>query len=168
MIYEREDSMTIVNQPTGGSDARTFELLLRRIRTTTDDKTLGILRLLLGGLFVMTGLMKLLVPMLGEAFSGQLTAANIPFVAFNSWFVPITETAAGLLLLFGLFSRICSLVTINMMLVAVYVHLVVDDPTLFPLQPEEPIIPVVTIVVASYVLWKGGGAWSLDLKSIES
>ena len=112
----------------------------------------------------MTGLMKLFVPVLGQAFSGQLIAANIPFYTFNVWFVPITEVVIGVLLLLGLFSRIGSLVAINMMLVAAYVHLVVNNPALFPLQPEEPIIPLITIVVAVYVLWRGGGTWSLDLK----
>jgi len=96
--------------------------------------------------------------------TGQLTAANIPLHAFNMWFVPITETAVGLLLLYGLFSRIGGLVVIGQMLVATYVHLVVTDPALFPLQPTEPIIPIIAISTAVYVLWRGGGAWSADLK----
>jgi uncharacterized membrane protein YphA (DoxX/SURF4 family) len=128
---------------------------------------LGVLRLLLGGLFVMTGLMKLLVPVLGEAFSGQLLAANIPFYTFNLWFVPVAEVVVGVFLLLGLFARIGSLVTINMMLVATYVHLVVDNPNLFPLQPEEPIIPLAAIAVAAYIVWRGGGAWSIDLRALE-
>lgn len=147
------------------SNAEKVRILPKAIRSTTDDRILGILRLLLGGLFVMTGLMKLFVPMLGEAFSGQLLTANIPFYTFNIWFVPVTEVVVGVLLLLGLFSRVGGLVVINMMLVATYVHLVVDNPALFPLQPEAPIIPLVTIAVAAYVVWRGGGAWSMDLKS---
>ncbi|MBE7472919.1 MAG: hypothetical protein DPW09_31090 [Anaerolineae bacterium] len=149
------------------SGTEKVKILLKVIRNTKDDRILGILRLLLGGLFVMTGLMKLFVPMLGEAFSGQLLAANIPFYTFNVWFVPVTEVVVGVFLLLGLFSRIGSLVVINMMLVATYVHLVVDNPDLFPLQPEEPIIPLVSIAVAAYIVWCGGGAWSMDLKSSE-
>jgi hypothetical protein len=60
---------------------------------------------------------------------------------------------------------LASLVVIGIMLVATYVHLVVDDPSLFPLQPSEPIIPIIVIAMASYVLWKGGGSWSRDLKA---
>ena len=37
------------------------------------------IRWILAVLFVMTGVMKLAVPMLGDAFSGQLIAADIPF-----------------------------------------------------------------------------------------
>jgi uncharacterized membrane protein YphA (DoxX/SURF4 family) len=158
--------MSDLNKSTqSSSNVEKFEVLLKAIRRTTDDKTLGVLRILLGGLFVMTGLMKIFVPMLGEAFSGQLIAANIPFYAFNVRVIPVAEVIVGLLLILGLFSRVGGLIAINMMLVATYVHLVVDNPTLFPLQPEEPIIPLISIAVAAYVLWRGGGAWSLDLKA---
>ncbi len=158
--------MNVLNKLTDdSSNAEKVRILLKVIRSTTDDRILGILRVLLGGLFVMTGLMKLFVPMLGEAFSGQLLAANIPFHTLNVWFVPVIEVVVGVLLLLGLFSRIGGLAVINMMFVATYVHLVVDNPDLFPLQPEEPIIPLVSIAVAAYVVWRGGGAWSIDLRS---
>ena len=51
------------------------------------------------------------------------------------------------------------------MIVATYVHIVVDDPALFPLQPDEPIIPIAVIAMSMVTLWRGAGAWSLDLKS---
>jgi hypothetical protein len=52
-----------------------------------------------------------------------------------------------------------------MMAVATYVHVVVNDPALFPLQPSAPVIPVTVIVLTAYVVWRGAGAWSLDLKT---
>ncbi len=138
--------------------------LFEAIYNTRHDKVAGGVRIALGILFLMTGLMKLFIPELREAFSGQLTVAQIPLHTFNMWFVPITETAVGLLLLWGLLARIGALVVINLMLVATYVHLVVEDPALFPLQPTEPIIPIVAMIAAAYLLWRGGGAWSADLK----
>jgi len=155
------------NLADANSNAEKAKILLKIIRNTEHNRILGILRLLLGGLFVMTGLMKLFVPMLGEAFSGQLLAANIPFYALNVRVVPVAEVVVGVLLLLGFFSRIAGLVVISMMLLATYVHLVVDNPELFPLQPEEPIIPLVSIAVAAYIVWRGAGAWSMDLKSSE-
>ncbi len=140
---------------------------LKAIRRTSNSKVLGTLRILLGGLFVMTGLLKLFVPLLGEAWSGQLIAANIPFYAFNVRVIPVVEAIVGPFLILGFFSRIEGLFVISMMLVATYVHLVVDNPDLFPLQPEEPIIPLISIAVAALVVWRGGGAWSLDLKSLD-
>lgn len=132
---------------------------------TKNVKSLGVVRVLLGLLFVGTGSMKFLVPMLWTAWSGQLTQARIPFYAFNLHFVPIVEIVTGLLLIVGLFSRVGGLVVVAMMAVATYVHLVVDDPTLFPLQPEEPVIPMVALAMTAYIVWRGGGAWSLDLKA---
>ncbi len=133
-------------------------------RSTNEDKLAGTLRLLLGVLFVMTGAMKLFVPMLAEAWSGQLLASGLPFITLTRWAVPFVEIAVGVVLLAGTHVRLASLVVIGIMLVATYVHLTVDAPGLFPLQPSVPIIPLIVIGMASYVFWKGGGSWSRNLK----
>ena len=67
--------------------------------------------------------MKLLVPELRAAFSGQLTQAALPAHALNMWLVPVAEIAVGLLLTVGLLSRLASLGAVPMMVVAAYVHL---------------------------------------------
>ena len=113
----------------------------------------------------MTGVMKLAVPTLGAAFAGQLAAANIPFQELNRMVIPFMEIGVGGALLVGFHARIATLLVVNMMIVATYVHLVVNDPSLFPLQPEEPIIPAVVLVMSAYVLVRGAGSGSLDLKS---
>jgi uncharacterized membrane protein YphA (DoxX/SURF4 family) len=139
--------------------------VLAKIRSTENDTVVGAIRILLAVLFLATGSMKFLVPMLWTAWSGQLTVAAIPFHGFNLYFVPIVEIIIGFLLGAGLFTRLAALVVVPMMAVATYVHLVVDDPALFPLQPEQPVIPIVTLALGAYVGWRGGGAWSLDLKA---
>jgi uncharacterized membrane protein YphA (DoxX/SURF4 family) len=138
------------------------------IRETHDDKVAGVIRVSLGVPFLMTGVMKLAVPMLGDAFSRQLLAANLPFYALTVRLVPVAEIAVGALLSIGAFARLGGLIVIGMMAVATYVHIVVDDPTAFPLQPSEPIIPLVVIAMSAYVLWRGGGAWSLDLRATQA
>jgi putative oxidoreductase len=137
------------------------------VRDTSSDRLAGVVRLMLGVIFVMTGAMKLVVPALADAWSGQLLAANLPFYTLTRWTVPLVEIALGSMLLAGLLARLASVAVIGIMVVATYTHLVVDDPTLFPLQPSEPIIPIVVIVMSALILWKGAGAWSLDLKEIE-
>ena len=112
--------------------------------------------------------MKFAVPRLRNAFSGQLTESGLPFHSVNMWLVPLVEIVLGGMLIMGLFGRVASLVAIVMMIVATYVHLVVHNPELFPLQPEEPIIPLVTILLCLYVLWAGSGSWSIDLRQQES
>jgi uncharacterized membrane protein YphA (DoxX/SURF4 family) len=140
-------------------------MTLHDFRETRADGLAGVTRLVLGVLFVMTGLMKLLVPMLAAAWSGQLIAAGLPFYSLTRWAVPFLEIGVGTLLLVGLFARLAAFVVLAMMVVATYVHIVVDDPALFPLQPSAPVIPVGVIVVAAYVTWRGAGSWSLDLKA---
>ncbi len=53
----------------------------------------------------------------------------------------------------------------GIMAVATYVHVIVNDPSLFLLQPSEPIIPLLVITAGVYLLWQGGGAWSRDLRA---
>ena len=110
----------------------------------------------------MTGAMKLLVPTLAEAWSGQLLAAELPFYTLSRWSVPFVEMAVGGVLLAGAYARVAGVVVVGIMVVATYVHLVVDDPALFPLQPRQPFIPIVVVALTAYLLWHGGGAWSRD------
>ena len=143
-------------------------MTLDDIRKTSYNKPAGSIRILLAILFLMTGVMKLLIPMLAEAWSGQLLAANIPLYTVSRWSVPFLEMALGTVLAVGVFVRPAAVVVVGIMVVATYVHLVVDDPSLFPLQPSEPIIPLMVIVMSMYVLLRGGGAWSLDLRATQA
>jgi len=94
-----------------------------------------------------------------------LAGANIPFQDLNRWAVPFIEVGVGGALLMGLYTRIATLLVFSIMIVGTYVHLVVDDPSLFPLQPEEPIIPVVVMILSVYLLLRGGGSGSSDLRA---
>jgi uncharacterized membrane protein YphA (DoxX/SURF4 family) len=139
---------------------------LARLQTTTHDIPAGVVRLLLALIFLMTGPMKLLVPQLAEAWSGQLIAAGLPFYEATRWSVPFVELFLGIALAVGVLVRPAAVMVIGIMLVATYVHLIVDEPALFPLQPSEPTIPVLVILGSLFLLWRGAGAWSRDLKSV--
>ncbi|MEN8144780.1 MAG: DoxX family protein [Gemmatimonadota bacterium] len=136
---------------------------LQAARQTRDDRVVAGIRIALGILFVMTGLMKLAVPTLGAAFGGQLADANIPLASLSRSVVPLVEIGVGTVLLAGYYTRIATLLVYSIMIVATYVHLVVDDPSLFPLQPHKPVVPIVVMVLAAALLAKGGGSKSLDL-----
>ena len=138
---------------------------LARMQMTTDDKLAGGIRLMLALIFLMTGPMKLMVPQLAEAWSGQLIAAELPFYELSRWTVPFLELFLGVVLAIGIFVRPAASAVIGIMVVATYVHVVVDDPSLFPLQPSEPIIPVMVMLGSAFLLWRGGGSWSRDLKA---
>ena len=140
-------------------------MTLQSIRRTRDDRVAAWIRIALGVLFVMTGVMKLVVPSLGAAFAGQLAGANIPLQELNRWVVPFIEVGIGGALLIGFYTRIATLIVFSIMIVGTYVHLVVDDPSLFPLQPEQPIIPVAVMIISIYLLLRGGGSGSSDLRA---
>ena len=73
--------------------------------------------------------------------------------------LPFVELGVGAVLVLGVVTRPAAVVVLLMMAGATYVHLVVDDPSVFPLQPEAPIIPVVMIALIIFVLVGGAGAW---------
>lgn len=138
------------------------------IRRTSRNKLAGSIRIFLAVLFLMTGAMKLLVPALAEAWSGQLLASGLPLYEISRWLVPFLEIGVGAVLAVGVFARLAVALVMGIMAVATYVHVVVKDSSLFPLQPTEPIIPIVVMVLSVYLLWRGAGAWSQDLKASQT
>jgi len=99
-------------------EGNTNSMTVARIRRTTNSKVTAGLRLALALLFLMTGAMKLLVPMLADAWSGQLMAARIPLYPIARWGVPLLEIALGLALGVGFLVRLAGVVAVGIMLVA--------------------------------------------------
>lgn len=139
---------------------------MKKLRHTSKNNFVGIVRILLGIIFVMTGVMKLTMPDYGAAWSIQLIEAEIPLYTFNYWFVPVFEFVLGLFLLIGHFAKAGAILVLPLMAVAIYVHLTVTNPGAFPSQPQEPYMPIAVIMMALLVLIKGGGSWSRDLKYV--
>lgn len=138
--------------------------ILVTLRRTSPDKFGGSLRILVGFVFFLAGILKVVVPSLGAAFSGQLDSAGIPFPGLVLYTFPIIEMVLGILLLAGIHARITAAIAALSMVVATYVHIAVDDPSLFPLQPVEPIGPLMLLAMLIYTVFRGGGTWSIDLK----
>ncbi len=141
--------------------------IMKKLRQTSPNKWVGAIRTMLGIIFLMTGIMKLTFAEFGSAWSIQLIEAEIPFYTINYWLVPVFEIILGTILLIGFYTRIGAVMIIPIMSVAIYVHITVSNPAAFPAQPQEPFIPIAVIIMAVIVLVKGGGNWSLDLKTTE-
>ena len=122
------------------------------------ERIAAAVRVGLGFLFVMTGVMKLVVPVLREAFIGQLAASGLPLQQVSQWMVPLAELVVGVMLLLGLYTRLSLLAVLGLMSVATYVHIVAEDPALFPLQPSAPVIPLLVILLAAGLLLRAGVA----------
>ncbi|MCH7878492.1 MAG: DoxX family protein [candidate division Zixibacteria bacterium] len=142
-----------------------MEFSITQIRKADNNLVAGIVRIFLGIVFLATGFMKISDLTLWEAWSAQLSQAYIPFYELTRQVVPFVEMLTGAMLLVGFFTRIWLLIVIAIMIAASYVHIVVDDPNLFPLQPHEPVVPLAILALAGYVLIKGAGVWSLDSKA---
>lgn len=123
------------------------------------NKIIGVIRIMLGIIFIMTGVMKLTMADYSAAWSIQLIEAEIPLYTFNYWFVPVFEAAIGSILVMGLYSRFSAILILPIMAVAIYVHLTVTNPGAFPSQPQEPYMPILVIFMALVVIVKGGGSW---------
>lgn len=138
---------------------------MKQSKQSLSSTIIGILRIMLGVIFMMTGLMKLTMPDYGEAWSIQLVEAQIPFYGFTYYFVPIFEVVLGMILFIGYRTRIAALMIFPIMLVAVYVHLTVTNPGAFPSQPQAPYMPVAVMMMAFVIVIKGSGKWSMDFYS---
>jgi uncharacterized membrane protein YphA (DoxX/SURF4 family) len=57
--------------------------MILNLKLTTTSTLPGIIRLMTGGIFVMTGLMKLLLTSYSSAWSMQLMEAKIPYYTFT-------------------------------------------------------------------------------------
>ena len=111
-----------------------------------------IIRVLLGVIFVMTGIMKLAIAQFGNAFSIQLLEAEIPYQQIVFWIVPIIEVGIGLMLILNYKSIVALFAIIPIMLIALYVHIVVSNPDAFPAQPQFPIVPILVLLMVAFLL----------------
>ena len=132
------------------------------MKKTDEQKAVGIARIIAGVIILSTGIMKYSVPMLWDAWSRQLQAAELPFYGLTLWTVPAVEILVGTALALGIFARLSALVVSGIMVVATYVHLTVNDPSVFPLQPHLPIAPLMVLGMAGVVLVRGAGAFRLE------
>ena len=129
---------------------------MKQITRTTNQKSAAIARILIA------------LPLLGigvqhifgiAPLEPILRGAGIPFPELNAIVGPTVQLLAGAFLISGYFARLGALLTIPAMSLATYTHLVHD-------WANEPSIglPLTLIVLSAFVLWKGAGAWSFDLK----
>jgi uncharacterized membrane protein YphA (DoxX/SURF4 family) len=75
-----------------------------------------ILRIMAGGVFFWEGILKFVYPNQGV---GRFTKLDFPFPADTAHFVAVVEIAGGLLLLFGLLTRVTSFYFVLQMFIAI-------------------------------------------------
>lgn len=135
--------------------------LIQRLRHTTADKRVAVLRIVGGLPLLVFGAMHLVDP---EPFRQILEASGLPFVELNLIAAPLTEVVAGLLLITGYYARMGGLLGATTMLTAAYSTLVLSQLGSGPEVPAMA-LPLAVLAISTLVLWRGAGAWSLDLHS---
>ena len=139
-----------------------------------EGRWLILIRLMLFGVFFFEGIQKLIFPdILG---AGRFAGIGIPWPEFTGPLVGWFELTCGLLLLFGLFSRLAAVPLIVIMIVAVLstkvpillgqdwliFHVRQLDRYGFWSMAHETRTDWAMLLGALYVMLMGGGRWSLD------
>jgi putative oxidoreductase len=145
-----------------GGDGPPPGLLLLR---TTADPAVGLIRLVVGWVFLVEGALKLLQP--GTYGAGRFEPMGLPLPDLLGPLVGMIELGCGALVLVGLATRIAVLPLISFMLMALWA-------STLPILRAEGIfealhrshLEVVMLVTGIVLLMRGAGPWSLDLRAI--
>jgi len=139
---------------------------------TTGPKSILVLRLMAGGVFLWEGILKFVYVNQGV---GRFTKLGLPFPHFTAGFVGWLEIVGGLMLLSGLMTRLIAIPFIVEMIVAILstkVSLYFGTSPL-PLPPALPQVGMwavlheirsdyAQIMTVAFLLISGPGPWSLD------
>jgi putative oxidoreductase len=137
--------------------------LVKELLRSSNDKTLALMRLVLGIIFYAHGAQMLLGWFHGQGFhatmTGFTTYLHIP--AVFACCAICAEFFGGLLLLAGLFSRFAALaIAINMMVAILKVHF--HNGLLGGPGGSGYEFPLALLALAILIISKGGGAMSVD------
>lgn len=135
--------------------------MLHRLLATPADRSILLIRLMVGSVFLSEGLQKWLFPAARGA--GRFAEIGLPNPEFLGYFVGSVETLCGLLVLLGLLTRVAVLPLLGIMAVALL-------STKLPILLEKGIWELLheartdlcMVVGSLFLLFKGSGAGSLD------
>ena len=135
-------------------------------------KSVILIRLMAGSVFFWEGVIKFVFPNQGV---GRFAKIGIPLPEIMSNFVAVLEIVGGLMLIFGLFTRLISIPFIIQMTVAILstkiaVFLGTSPLALPPAPPQTGFFAMLhesrtdfaQIICSIFLLIVGPGAWSLD------
>ncbi|HMK31825.1 MAG TPA: DoxX family protein [Terriglobales bacterium] len=139
---------------------------------TDGPKSILLLRLMAGGVFLWEGMLKFAYANQGV---GRFTKLGIPFPHFTATFIGGLEIVGGLLLLAGLTTRLIAIPFVCEMIVAILstkISLYLGTSPL-PLPPAPPRVGLwavlhevrseyAQLLTVLFLLVNGPGAWSLD------
>lgn len=135
--------------------------MLNKIINTDNSPTTIIIRLIVGAVFLSEGIQKFLFAELRGA--GRFEKIGLPSPEFLGSFVGFFEILSGALILFGLMTRLATVPTIVIMLVAITVtksDVLINDGFWAMLHGSRTDWSM--LLGSIFLIIKGGGKWSLD------
>ena len=135
--------------------------MFQKITQTDNSKTTIIIRLLVGIVFLSEGIQKFLFPVIRGA--GRFDTIGLPSPDFLGTFVGTFEILCGILILIGLFTRLASIPTLIIMIVAIAttkVEILAIDG--FWQMMHSGRTDWAMLLGSLFLIIKGGGNWSID------
>ena len=135
--------------------------MIQKIIQTDDSKTTIIIRLIVGIVFLSEGIQKFLFPVIRGA--GRFEKIGLPYPDFFGSFVGTFEIICGILILIGLLTRLASIPTLIIMIVAIATTkmeiLAIDG---FWQMMHGGRTDWAMLLGSFFLIIKGGGKWSID------
>lgn len=135
--------------------------MFQKIIDTNHSKTTIIIRLMVGAVFLSEGIQKFLFP--GIRGSGRFEKIGLPSPELLGFFVGAFEIVCGALILLGLLTRLASIPTLVIMLVAIAstkVEVLANEG--FWLMMHGSRTDWAMLLGSFFLIIKGGGRWSFD------
>jgi len=145
-----------------------LDLLYTGIGIPSMDVLAATNRIILGVFFATSGYHKLFNAARHASLVETLTAAKVPYVGFNQWFVPTVEFAAGMALIVGLFSPLAAAGLFVICLVATLTDGIKRIPSWNPIDKGDWVccffyLPeVLYLMMLAFVISIGPSIYSLD------
>ena len=137
--------------------------MLKRFLYTDISKTTLLIRIMVGVVFLSEGIQKYLFPALRGV--GRFDAIGLPSPEFLAYFVGAFEIVCGILILIGLFTRFSAaplFIIITVAILSTKIEILSDKG--FWAMMHEVRTDFSMFLGSIFLLIKGGGFWSLDLK----
>jgi len=137
--------------------------MFQKIINSDNSKTTILIRLMVGSIFLSEGIQKFLFPVIRGA--GRFEKIGLPLPEFLGSFVGAVEIVCGTLILLGLFTRLASIPTLIIMLVAIATtksEVLVNDGIWVMMHGSRTDLSM--LLGSIFLIIKGGGDCSIDKK----
>ena len=141
--------------------------MFQKIIQTNNSKTTIIIRFIVGIVFLSEGIQKFLQPAIRGA--GRFEKIGLPAPEFLGSFIGVFEILCGPLILIGLLTRLASIPTLIIMLVAIVstkIEILATDG--FWQMMHASRTDWAMLLGSLFLMIEGGGKWSMDRRFIKN